>query len=227
MRFYDPTEGSITINDIDLKNYTLESIHSKFSLVPQEPYLFADTILANIKYGKPEVSDKEVIELCQLIGADKFIKILPKGYETILEENGKSLSAGQRQMITIARTMIQNPSFLILDEATSRLDAYSESLVQHAQKKLFEGRTTLVIAHRLSTIKDVNRILVIEKGKIIENGSHEELIVAKGKYFELYNAYYAHQGLTSDEDLLDIAIEEEKPSIPIIKHHSEKRQMPH
>ncbi|RMG34894.1 MAG: ABC transporter ATP-binding protein [Methanobacteriota archaeon] len=195
LRFYDPDKGSIVIDGQDIRGVTLESLYDSISLVTQEPYLFAGTILQNIKYGKPDASDEEVFELCRRIGADEFIEALPDGYDTEISESGKSLSAGQRQMITIARTMLQNPKILILDEATSRLDAYTESLVQEAQNMLFEGRTTLVIAHRLSTIRDVDQIVVMDHGEVVELGTHEELMKLKGKYYELYNTYYAHQGL--------------------------------
>ncbi len=195
LRFYDPLEGRILIDGQDLKEVSLDSLYENISLVTQEPYLFAGTIMDNIKYGKPDASDDEVYEICRHLGADEFIEALPNGFQTVLQESGKSLSAGQRQMITIARTMLKNPKILVLDEATSRLDAYSESLVQLAQQKLFEGRTTIVIAHRLSTIRDVDQIVVLDKGKVVEVGDHETLMKLKGKYYELYNTYYAHQGL--------------------------------
>ncbi len=195
LRFYDPDKGSIKIDGQDLRSIKLASLYDSISLVTQEPYLFAGTILENIKYGRPDASDDEVYEICRIIGADEFIDALPDGYQTVISESGKSLSAGQRQMITIARTMLRNPKILILDEATSRLDAYTESLVQIAQNKLFEGRTTLVIAHRLSTIRDVDQIVVMDNGEVVEIGSHEELMAVKGKYYELYNTYYAHQGI--------------------------------
>lgn len=200
LRFYDPTEGSIRIDGMDLREITLESLYDSVSLVSQEPYLFMGTVMENIKYGRPDATDEEVYEICEMLGADEFIDALPDGYQTVLSESGKSLSAGQRQMITIARTMLRDPKILILDEATSRLDAFTESLVQEAQRKLFEGRTTLVIAHRLSTIRDVDQIIVIDGGKIIEVGSHDELMALKGKYFELYNTYYAHQGIAVAAD---------------------------
>ncbi|MFX1512233.1 MAG: ABC transporter ATP-binding protein [Promethearchaeota archaeon] len=210
MRFYDPDSGSILIGNQDIKAVTLDSIHSNLSLIPQEPYLFADTVLENIRYGRPEATDEEVYELCHLIGVDRFVEILPQDYETILFDSGKSLSAGQRQMITIARTMLSDPKILILDEATSRLDAYSESLVQIAQNKLFEGRTTIVIAHRLSTIRDVDRILVLEKGHLVEFGTPDELMEKQGVYYEIYKTYYAHQGTETAEVVLgDIQIKEE------------------
>ena len=165
------------------------------SFVSQEPYLFAGTVFENIKYGNPSATDEEALKICELVGADQFIEALAQGYETVLAESGKSLSAGQRQMITIARTMLSDPKILILDEATSRLDAYTESLVQAAQLKLFEGRTTLIIAHRLSTIRDVDQIIVMDDAKAIEIGTHDELMKMQGKYYELYKTYYSHQGL--------------------------------
>jgi ATP-binding cassette subfamily B protein len=200
-RFYDPTGGRILIGDQDLRDVTLESLHSTIGMIPQEPYLFADTVIENIRYGNPEITDGEIFELCKLIGADDFIEALPNGYETQLLESGKGLSSGQRQMITIARTMLADPKILVLDEATSRLDAYSESLVQLAQQALFKGRTTFVIAHRLTTIRDVDRIAVFEKGKLVELGTHKELLAEEGVYAELYRTYYAHQGV---EELTEV-----------------------
>ena len=199
MRFYDPVMGSIRIGNQDLKDVTIESLLQAVSLVPQEPYLFADTVLENIRYGKPGASDEEIYELCVLLGADQFIDALPDGYQTVLQESGKSLSAGQRQMITIARTMLSDPKILLLDEATSKLDAFSESLVQQAQNLLFKDRTTIVIAHRLSTIQDADRIIVLDQGQVIEQGTNEELLTAKGKYYELYQTYYVHQGVSTLE----------------------------
>lgn len=195
MRFYDPLEGRIIIDGQDLRNVTLKSLNDAISIISQEPYLFADTVLENIRYGKPSASDEDVYKICGLIGADVFIDALPEGYLTKLTESGKSLSAGQRQMITIARTMLSDPQILILDEATSRLDAYSESLVQQAQNMLFADRTTLIIAHRLSTIRNVDTIVVLQDGILQESGTHEALIAKKGVYTELYNTYYSHQGL--------------------------------
>ncbi len=201
MRFYDPNIGSIKIDGQDLKDIKLDSLYNSVSLVTQEPYLFADSILENIRYGKLDASDEDIYDLCALLGADQFIEALPQGYLTVLQESGKSLSSGQRQMITIARTMLSDPKILILDEATSRLDAYSESLVQKAQKMLFEGRTTLIIAHRLSTIRDVEKIIVLEDGLIKEAGTHDELMTNQSAYSVLYNTYYAHQGIGAIESI--------------------------
>ncbi|MFW9850983.1 MAG: ABC transporter ATP-binding protein [Candidatus Thorarchaeota archaeon] len=209
-RFYDPDTGRILIGTQDLRETTLNSLHENISLIPQEPYLFDDTILENIRYGKPEATEEEIVELCKIIGANEFIEVLADGYDTRIFESGKNLSAGQRQMITIARTMLANPKILILDEATSRLDAYSESLVQDAQEKLFADRTTIVIAHRLTTIANASRVLVFDHGKLIEQGSHEELLALNGTFKSLYDTYYAHQGF---EELTEEVVETAKEVI--------------
>ncbi|MHA1588150.1 MAG: ABC transporter ATP-binding protein [Candidatus Thorarchaeota archaeon] len=208
-RFYDPQQGRVLIGDQDLRRVTLESLHDAVSLIPQEPYLFDGTIMENIRYGRPEATDKEIYDLCKIIGANEFIEVLADGYDTLVLENGKNLSAGQRQMITIARTMLANPRILILDEATSRLDAYSEALVQDAQALLFANRTTVVIAHRLTTIADASRILVFDHGELIEEGSHEELLARGGVFKALYDTYYAHQGVEElTEEVAEVAREE-------------------
>lgn len=194
-RFYDPQEGNILIGEQDIRGITLDSLHGNVALIPQEPYLFDDSIMENIRYGRPKATDEEIKDLCALIGASDFIEVLADGYDTCILENGKNLSAGQRQMITIARTMLANPRILILDEATSRLDAYSESLVQDAQAMLFSDRTTIVIAHRLTTIANASRVIVFENGEIIEDGTHEELLALNGTFKSLYETYYAHQGV--------------------------------
>ncbi|MGY5860894.1 MAG: ABC transporter ATP-binding protein [Candidatus Thorarchaeota archaeon] len=208
-RFYDPQEGRVLIGNQDLRKVTLESLHDAVSLIPQEPYLFDGTIMENIRYGRPEAIDEEIHDLCRIIGANEFIEVLADDYDTLVLENGKNLSAGQRQMITIARTMLANPRILILDEATSRLDAYSEALVQDAQALLFADRTTVVIAHRLTTIADASRILVFDHGELIEEGSHEELLARGGVFKALYDTYYAHQGVEElTEEVAEVAREE-------------------
>jgi ABC-type multidrug transport system fused ATPase/permease subunit len=203
-RFYDPQEGRILIGNQDISKVTLKSLHDTVALVSQEPYLFDGTVIENIKYGRPDATDNEIIELCRLSNACEFIETLPEAYDSLVLEGGKNLSSGQRQMITIVRTLAANPRILILDEATSRLDAYSESLVQKAQERLFSGRTTIVIAHRLSTIANADRILVFDKGKLVEQGTHSELLQMKGVYELLYHTYYAHQGIEElSEDILE------------------------
>ncbi len=202
-RFYDPQKGRILIGNQDLREVTLESLHNTVALIAQEPYLFDDTVLENIRYGRPDAKDDEITALCKLIGAHQFIEVLPQGYETQLIESGKNLSLGQVQMIAIARTMLADPRILILDEATSRLDAYSESLVQAAQEKLFANRTTVVIAHRLTTIANASRILVFENGELVEQGTHDELLELEGRYKRVYDTYYAHQSI---EEISEVAV---------------------
>jgi ABC-type multidrug transport system fused ATPase/permease subunit len=216
-RFYDPKDGAILVGEQDLKLVQLHSLHRAMSLIPQEPYLFDDTIMENIRYGRADATDGEIIELCKILGANEFIEVLADGYKTKVIQSGKNLSAGQRQMITIARTMLANPKILILDEATSRLDAYSESLVQDAQELLFHGRTTVVIAHRLTTIANASRILVFDHGELVEQGTHEELLSQDGIFKALYETYYAHQGL--EEITEDVA---EAAKAVVTEHGGEK-----
>lgn len=208
-RFYDPQEGSVRIGGQDLRDINMNSLHNELALIAQEPYLFDGTVMENIRYGRPDATDEEVMEMGKMIGAHEFIDVLPNGYSSIIIEEGKNLSAGQVQMISIARTMLADPRILILDEATSRLDAYSESLVQDAQEKLFSDRTTVVIAHRLTTIAKASRILVFENGSLIEEGSHEELMELGGRYTALYNTYYSHQDADEiSEEAVKVAGEE-------------------
>lgn len=216
-RFYDPNEGRVLIGDQNLRNVTQESLHNSLSLIPQEPYLFDDTITENIRYGRPDATDEDIKDICQIIGANEFIEVLAEGYDTIIIEGGKNLSAGQRQMITIARTMLADPKILILDEATSRLDAYSESLVQDAQERLFSNRTTVVIAHRLTTIANASKILMFDHGDLIEEGTHEELLAQGGQFKSLYETYYSHQGIEEiSEEVAEVAKTE------VEKHGGEK-----
>jgi len=218
-RFYDPQSGSIRIGHQDIRTITLESLHDNVALIAQEPYLFDDTVMENIRYGRPDANDEEILNLSRLIGAHDFIQVLPQGYSTMLSEGGKNLSAGQVQMISIARTMLADPKILILDEATSRLDAYSESLVQAAQEQLFSKRTTVVIAHRLTTIANASRVLVFEHGKLIEQGTHDKLLAMGGHYKALYDTYYAHQSTEEiSEETLKIAQEELAKEEPQQKH---------
>ncbi len=208
-RFYDPQEGRILIGDQDIRDVTLESLHDTIALISQEPYLFDANVLENIRYGRQSANDQEIVDLCKLIGAHEFIEVLSNGYDTIVAEGGKNLSAGQVQMIAIARTMLADPKILILDEATSRLDAYSESLVQAAQEKLFADRTTVVIAHRLTTIANASRVFVFDHGELIERGTHKELLRLGGKYKALYDTYYAHQSVEElSEEIAKVAQEE-------------------
>jgi subfamily B ATP-binding cassette protein MsbA len=190
-RFYDPTEGTISIDGQDIRDVTLESLRKASSLVTQDPFLFDDSVRANIAYGRPEASDDEIMEAARNAAAHDFIMGLPNGYETSVGEAGFRLSGGQRQRIAIARAMLKNAPILLLDEATSALDTASELQVQNALTTLMEGRTTLVIAHRLSTIKHANRIYVIEAGRVVEEGSHDELVAMGGLYADLSRTQFS------------------------------------
>ena len=189
MKFYDINDGEILIDGVSTKKLTRENVHSLFTMVLQDTWIFNGTIKENIVYNGKGVTDYDVREVCKTVGLDHFIKTLPNGYDTVLSDND-SVSAGQRQLLTIARGMIQDAPFLILDEATSNVDTRTEELVQSAMDKLTVGKTSFIIAHRLSTIKNADLILVMNNGNIIEQGNHEELMKQKGFYAELYNSQF-------------------------------------
>ncbi len=185
-RFYDPAEGTIAIDGRDLRAVRLDSLYRQIALVPQETVLFGGTIMDNIRYGRDGASEEEVIAAAKAANAHDFIEAMPDGYKTIVGEKGVNLSGGQRQRLAIARAVLKNPRILILDEATSALDAESERLVQEALDRLMAGRTTFVIAHRLTTVQGASRILVLQKGKLVEDGTHEQLMARDGLYRYLY-----------------------------------------
>ena len=189
MRFYEINSGDILIDGVSTKDLTRENIHKLFCMVLQDTWLFNGTIKDNIIYNNPNVTLDEVKEACKTVGLDHFIKTLPHGYDTKIGDTD-SLSSGQKQLLTIARGMIENAPFLILDEATSSVDTRTEELVQKAMDKLMHGRTSFIIAHRLSTIKNADLILVMKDGNIIEQGNHNELIKKNGFYAELYNSQF-------------------------------------
>ena len=189
MKFYDINSGEIKIDGISTKELTRENIHDLFTMVLQDTWLFDGTVKENIIYNRENVSDEKIVKVCKEVGLDHFIKTLPHGYNSKLSDND-SVSAGQRQLLTIARGMIEDSPFLILDEATSNVDTRTEELVQKAMDKLTEGKTSFIIAHRLSTIKNADLILVMKEGNIVEQGNHEELMKKNGAYAELYNSQF-------------------------------------
>jgi ATP-binding cassette subfamily B protein len=189
-RFYDSTKGEVLIDNTNVKNVNIESLRSQMGIMLQDTFLFSSTIRENIRYGKLNATDEEVISAAKSANAHDFIIKLEKGYATEVNERGSRLSVGQRQLISFARAILANPRILILDEATSNIDTYTEKLVQQGIKKLLIGRTSFVIAHRLSTIRDADKIMVINNGTIAESGTHKELIKLKGMYYDLFMSQY-------------------------------------
>ena len=185
-RFYDIQKGMITYDGIDIKLIKKDDLRRSLGIVLQDTHLFTGTIMDNIRYGNLEATDEEVIKAAKLANAHDFIKHMPEGYNTVLTNDGASLSSGQRQLLSIARAALSNPPVLILDEATSSIDTRTEAIVQSGMDKLMEGRTVFVIAHRLSTIQNSDVIMVLDKGEIIERGDHDSLLNERGTYYKLY-----------------------------------------
>lgn len=190
MRFYEISGGTITIDGVDTKSVPRSNVHDQFSMVLQDTWVFRGTVKENVAYSKQGVTDEQIVEACKAVGLDRYIRSLPQGYDTILDDKS-SLSQGQKQLLTIARAMVQDAPILILDEATSSVDTRTEELIQKAMDELTVGRTSFVIAHRLSTIRDADMILVMNHGDIVERGTHEELLKADGFYAQLYNSQFA------------------------------------
>jgi ATP-binding cassette subfamily B protein len=200
-RFYDPTEGSVTIDGHDLRDVTIESLRKQLGVVPQEPFLFAGTMRDNVKFARPDATDEEIAEAVERVGLDELVARLPEGLDTPVHERGVSLSSGERQLIALARAFLAGPRVLVLDEATSNLDLKSETLVEAGLDAVLEGRTAIIVAHRLSTAMRADRIAVVDDGRIVELGSHQELVAAGGRYAEMYAAWTEH--LAGHDDQAD------------------------
>lgn len=200
-RFYDVDEGEILVDGIDIRDVTVESLRRNMGIVLQDMFIFSGTVRDNIRYGRLDATDEEVERAAKIVGAHDFIMRLPDGYDTEVRERGSRLSVGQRQLLSFARALLADPRILILDEATSSVDAYTEYLIQKALEKLFEGRTSIVIAHRLSTIRNADRIYVIQDGRVAEVGNHEELMAKGGLYKSLYEKQFAGAPLVDEDEV--------------------------
>jgi ABC-type multidrug transport system fused ATPase/permease subunit len=192
-RFYDVKGGQLLIDGIDVRDVTMQSLRRQMGLVPQDPFLFSGTIGDNIRFGRLDATDEEIVEAAKLSNAHEFISRLPDGYDTEVYERGQNYSQGQRQLVALARAVLADPRILILDEATASVDTRTEALIQAALARVLQGRTSFVIAHRLSTIRNADCVLVVDHGRIVERGTHRELLAAKGAYYELYMMQYKSQ----------------------------------
>ncbi len=192
MRFYDVSEGAIVVDGYDLRQFARNDLRNQFGMVLQDTWLYNGTIRENIRYGRLSATDEEVIAAAKAAQVDRFVRTLPQGYDTVLNEEASNISQGQKQLLTIARTIVSEPKILIFDEATSSVDTRTEISIQRAMDRLMEGRTSFIIAHRLSTIRDADLILVMKDGDIVETGTHEELLARKGFYAELYQSQFAN-----------------------------------
>jgi ATP-binding cassette subfamily B multidrug efflux pump len=200
-RFYDPTDGKILIDGFDLRHVSQASLRRQMGVVLQDPFLFSGTVFENIRFGRLLASEQDVIDAARAVGAHKFIMRLREGYDTPVEEGGLLLSVGQRQLVSFARALLANPRILILDEATSSVDTQTEQIIQKALDRLIQGRTAFLIAHRLSTVINADRIIVLEKGQIVEQGTHSQLLSQGGLYHQLYKTGFTDEWL-DDKDAL-------------------------
>jgi ATP-binding cassette subfamily B protein len=191
LRFYEIDHGTISVDGIDVREVTRDNLRRTFGMVLQDAWLFGGTIRENIAYGRENATEDDILAAARAANVDHFVRTLPDGYETVLNDDASNISQGEKQLLTIARAFLADPQVLILDEATSSVDTRTEVMIQKAMATLMEGRTSFVIAHRLSTIRDADTILVMDKGRIIEQGTHQELLAAKGFYEDLYNSQFS------------------------------------
>jgi ATP-binding cassette subfamily B protein len=200
-RLYDVTAGAVRIDGHDIRSVTLDSLRRSIAVVNQDPHLFHDSVRMNLRYARPEATDAEIEQACRQARIHDLISSLPNGYDTIVGERGYRFSGGEKQRVAIARALLKDPAIVILDEATSHLDSETELLIQQALAEALAGRTSLVIAHRLSTIVAADQILVIDRGRVVESGRHEELVDAGGVYGELFRTQYQRRGIETAEVL--------------------------
>ncbi len=199
-RFYEFQSGQILIDGDDIRSFDIQSYRSKLGIVPQQPFLFSGTVLENIRYGRPDATEKEIMDISMSIGDGEWLESLPEGLQTDVGERGARLSMGQRQLVSLLRVMVQKPSIFILDEATASIDPFTETQIQEAIDLILSRSTSILIAHRLSTVRSADRIIVLSNGAIIEEGSHDQLMETDGHYAELYNTYFRHQSLSYVEN---------------------------
>jgi ABC-type multidrug transport system fused ATPase/permease subunit len=204
-RFYEFQGGAIRIDGTDIRTLDLPTYRSQLGIVTQTPFLFDGTVRENIRYGKPEASDEEVNAVAMQVGGGDWISSLPQGLGSAVGERGGALSMGQRQLVALARVLLQNPAIVIMDEATASVDPLTEALIQEGLDTVMKGRTAIVIAHRLSTVRHADRIIVLRQGEIIEQGNHDQLMIQHGHYAELYNTYFRHQSLEYIESMRAVA----------------------
>ncbi|MBQ2750924.1 MAG: ABC transporter ATP-binding protein, partial [Clostridia bacterium] len=209
-RFYEPTEGTIEIDGVDYRERSQLWLHSNLGYVLQSPQLFSGTIRENIRYGRLDATDEEVEEVAKMVDAASFINRLEKGYETEVGEGGGRLSTGEKQLISFARAILANPAIFVLDEATSSIDTETEAMIQRAIERVLDGRTSFIIAHRLSTIRSCDRILVIDKGEVVEAGSHRQLMALGGRYYNLYTTQFKNEREAESLSLLGVKREAEE-----------------